>query len=362
MRTYALILFLLLFSLSLLINACRPPELEQVVIEYKGGRFDNAYEEALVATAKYPDNEEAWYYLGELQGRKGQLKEMMQSFDKSLAIKNTFQSEIDIARKSYFGKFYNEGVSSYNAMIKIEDKKSPEAKEKLDLVVKNFNSVLSIQQDYMANRLVAIAYQFMEDDENSLKYLKGAAEAKPDTVNAWLDLGYFYQRQKDFVKAAEQFKKGTEVEPNNTECHIRYAESLDLADAKDEAIAAYKVALEKSPNEKAIPFNLGLLLFKKATASETDEAQKNALMEESVVYFEKAHKLDPEIKEIYDLLGSLLLQLGEFDKAKVLLEQGVEIFPDSSSVWQNLSFLYAKLGEKKKAEEAFERSKQLQED
>jgi tetratricopeptide (TPR) repeat protein len=211
----------------------------------------------------------------------------------------------------------------------------------------------------MANRLIAIAYQFKNDDENSLKYLKTAAEAAPDTVSAWTDLGYYYQRQKEFSLAAEHFKKGLESNPNDSECLIRYAESLDMGDKRDEAIEAYKMASERIPDEKAIPFNLGLLLFKKATGSEEDEAKKKEFMKESVVYFEKAQKLDPNIKELYDLLGTLLLQLGEFDRAKELLEQGVEIFPDSSSVWQNLSFLYAKMGNKKKAEEAFKRSKDL---
>jgi Tfp pilus assembly protein PilF len=61
-------------------------------------------------------------------------------------------------------------------------------------------------------------------------------------------------------------------------------------------------------------------------------------------------------------LGTLLLQLENYDKAKVVLEQGVELFPDSPTIWQNLSFLYAKTGQKDKAEEAFEKSKQLQEE
>ena len=66
MRSHIIIFALLLFSLTLLMNACRPPELEQAVIDYNGGRFDSAYEQAKMATEKYPDNEEAWYYLGEL--------------------------------------------------------------------------------------------------------------------------------------------------------------------------------------------------------------------------------------------------------------------------------------------------------
>jgi tetratricopeptide (TPR) repeat protein len=345
-----------------MVTSCRPPELEQAVIEYNAGRYDNAYEEVLSATEKYPDNEEAWYYLGEVQAKKGQIKEMVESFDKSLALKNTHQAEIDLARRSYFGKYYNDGVSAYNAMIQIEDKKSEQAVKRLNQVINDFKNVLYIENDYMANRLIAISYQFMEDDENSLKYLYSAAEAKPDTVMAYIDLGYHYQREQEFLKAAEQFKKGIEVSPKNDECLIRYAESLDLADQKEEAIAAYKAAFEVIPTEKAIPFNLGLLLFKQSNAIENDEAKKKQVMEEAIFYFEKAREIDPKIKEVYDLLGTLLLQLEQYDKARTILEQGVELFPESSTVWQNLSFLYAKLGEKEKAEEAFEKSKQLQQE
>jgi len=359
-RTAIFTIFLL--TIALMVTACRPPELEQAVIDYNGGRYDNAYTEVKAATEKYPDNEEAWYYLGEIQGKKGEIKDMMISFDKSLAIKNTFQREIELSKSNYFGKFYNDGVSAYNAMIQIEDKKDEQAVKRLNQVIEDFTNVNYIRTDYMSTRLISISYQFMEDDEKALEFLYKAAEAKPDTAMAYVDLGYHFQRHQEYLKAAEQFKKGIEVDPKNEECLIRYAESLDMAEKTDEAIAAYKAAFEISPGEKAIPFNLGLLLFKQANSVENDEAKKNAVMEEAIFYFEKAREIDPEIKEVYDLLGTLLLQLEQYDKAKEVLEQGVELYPDSSTVWQNLSFLYAKLGEKKKAEEAFEKSKQLQEE
>jgi tetratricopeptide (TPR) repeat protein len=361
MRLYTAILTILLFTISLLVNACRPPELEQAVIDYNGGRYDNAYTEVLSATEKYPDNEEAWYYLGEIQGRKGQIKEMIESFNKSLSLQNTFKDAIAVSQRNYYSKFYNDGVSAYNVMINIEDKKSEEAIKRLEQVISDFTNVNYIANDYMANRLLSISYQFMEDDSNSLKYLYAAAEAKPDTVMAYLDLGYYYQRHQEYLKAAEQFKKGIEVDPKNSECLIRYAESLDMGDDQAAAIAAYKAAIDVNPAEKAIPFNLGLLLFKQANAVEDDKAQKTKLMEEAIFYFEKAREIDPNIKEVYDLLGTLLLQLEQYDKAKNILEKGVELFPESSTIWQNLSFMYAKLGEKEKAEEAFEKSKQLQE-
>ena len=361
MRLKTTVFMVFLLTISILISACRPPELEQAVIDYNGGRYDNAYTEVKAATEKYPDNEEAWYYLGEIQGKKGQIKEMVESFDKSVAIKNTFAKEIQLSRTNYFGKYYNDGVSAYNAMIQIEDKTTEQAQKRLNQVIEDFTNVNYLKKDYMATRLIAIAYQFMEDDENSLKYLIAAAEVNPDTAIAYVDLGYHYQRHQEYLKAAEQFKKGIEVDPKHEECLIRYAESLDMAEKKEEAIAAYKAAIEVSPQEKAIPFNLGLLLFKHANSIEDDQEKKNAIMEEAIFYFEKAREIDPEIKEIYDLLGTLLLQLEQYEKAREVLEQGVELFPDSSTVWQNLSFLYAKLGEKEKAEAAFEKSKQLQE-
>jgi tetratricopeptide (TPR) repeat protein len=362
MRRYTAAFALLLFTLSILLNACRPPELEQAVIDYNAGRYDNAYEEAKKATEKYSDNEEGWYYLGEIEGRKGNIKEMIDAFDKSLTLKNTYAQQIETTKKNYYGKFYNDGVAAYNSMIKIEDKESPEAKKALESVVDNFQKVLLIQNDYMANRLIAVAYQYMGDDSKTLEYYELASQVNPDTVSAWTDLGYYYQRQKDFKTAAQNFKKGLEVDPSNEECLIRYAESLDLSDQKDAAIEAYKSAYEKSPNEKAVPFNLGLLLFKQSTVPDIEAGKKKQLMEESAFYFKKAHEIDPELKELYDLLGTLLLQLEKYDEARTILEQGVDLFPDSASVWQNLSFLYAKTGDKKKAEEAFKRSKQLKDE
>jgi len=360
MRLYKAIFTTLIFTILFLVNACRPPELEQAIIDYNGGRYDNSYNLVVKATEKHPDNEEAWYYLGEIQGKRGEIKEMIGSYEKSLAINKTYQNEINISKRTYFNKFYNDGVTAYNALIKTEDKTSDEAKKQLDKVVSNFTQANYISNEYVTNRLLAISYQVVNDDPNCLKYLNLAADVDPDTATAYVDLGYYYQRHQEFLKAAEQFKKGIDIDPNNSECLIRYAESLDMANEQDAAIDAYKAALINSPSEKAIPFNLGLLFFKRANAVEGDEVQKKKYMEEAVNYFEKAREIDPQIKEVYDLLGTLLLQLQQFDKAKEVLEQGVERFPESASVWQNLSFVYAKLGEQKKAEEAFEKSKQLQ--
>jgi len=173
-------------------------------------------------------------------------------------------------------------------------------------------------------------------------------------------LGYYYMQQKDYNKAADNFKKGLDIDPNNVECWTLYAQNLDFADRKQEAVNAYKTAIEKNPEEKAIPFNLGLILNKMANSVENDDAKKNALYDEAIIYFTKAHELDPDLKDAYDLLSALLLQRSKYTEAEALLKEALQRFPESSSVWQNWAFLQARLGHVDEAKKALERSKQLQ--
>ena len=362
MKKLYFVFLILSIVLSMLVSGCRPPELEGAIVHFKAGRDDQALELAKEATVKYPENAEAWYYLGQIQGKLGNVQEMVSAFDKSVALEKTYQKDIDQAKQSFFGKYYNDGVNAYNNYIKIQDREGDDAKKQLNSVIDNFKKALLIQNDFMANRLIAISYQNLGDDENTLKYLTAAKDAAPDTVLSWIELGYYFSRKKEFDKAAEQFKKGLEVDPNNVECLTLYAQNLDFADRKDEAIIAYKQAIEKNPEEKAIPFNLGLLLNKQANEIKDDDAKKKELMSEAVVYFRKAYELDPELKDTYDILSSLLLQLQRYEEAEQILNEGVERWPDSASMWQNLSFLHAKLGNKAKAEEYYERSKQLRDE
>lgn len=360
MKKYYFLALIFMLILSVSLTSCRPPELEGAIVHFKQGRTDQSYDLALQSTNKYPANEEAWFWLGKIQGKKGMIEEMMASFAKSLSIKNTFEGEIELEKATYFSKFYNDGVSSYNNFIKLEDRKSEAAKKTLNSVITDFTKAIMIKNDFMANRLISLSYQFLEDPVNEWKYLEKAAEMKPDTVSIWIEMGYYFMQQKDYNKAAEYFQKGLTVEPGNVECLTLRAQNLDFAGKQDEAIDSYIVAWDKNQTEKAIPFNLGLLFNKKANAIEDDDVKKKQLYAEAADWFKKAHELDPELREVYDLLSALLLMLDRYPEAEQLLKLGLEKFPESASIWQNFSYLQAKLGNKEEAEKAYERSKQLE--
>lgn len=359
MKKYLFISVIFVLILALTFPSCRPPELEGAVVHYKAGRIDQAYDLALEATQKYPDNPEAWYYLGELQGKKGMIEEMLQSFDKSLSINKDFENDINTTRSKYFNKFYNDGVAAYNSFIKVEDREGDQAKNLLQRVVDNFKKTLLVKQDYMATRLISIAYQYLGDDENTLKYLELTTQIAPDSVQSWIELGFYFNRKQDYNKSAEYFKKGTEVDSSNAEAWTLYAQSIDFAGNKEDAIQAYLKAFKINPEERAIPFNLGLIYNKKAN-DENDEAKKKQYYAEAIKYFYKVYEIDPELKDVYDLLTTLLLTTERYEEAEKILKEGIERFPNSASMWQNISYLYAKQGKKEEAEKAYERSKELQ--
>ena len=164
-------------ALIILLAACRDPSLEQAIIDYKGSRWDQAYASIKKAVEKVPQDPEAWYYYGEIAGQKGDIKEMVEGFDKSLALKNTFEPNITNAKNRYFAKFYNSGVQSYNSFIKLEDKESESGTKILNKMVKEFQNALLIKDDFQANRLTSIAYNSLNDNENRLKYLLLASES-----------------------------------------------------------------------------------------------------------------------------------------------------------------------------------------
>lgn len=346
-------------SLIILLAACRDPSLEQAIIDYKGSRWDQAHESIQKAVKKVPKDPEAWYYYGEIAGKKDDIEKMVEAFDKSLELKNTFEGEIKNTKTYYFSKFYNSAVQSYNSFTKMEDRESEKATKVLNEIVKNFKKSLIIDNDYQANRLIAMTYMHLNDDENNLKYLLLASEVKPDTSLAMLELGLYYRNKKEYEKAAEYFKKTIELDPQNTNALTLYPECLDFSGKKEEAIEAYKNAIDANPQEKAIPFNLGLLLYKEANKEELDPEKQKEYLKETEIYFKKVYDLDPEFREIYDLYGPVLIHNEKYDIAEQVLLEGTKYFPDAATIWINLAVVYARKGDAKKANEADKRAQEL---
>ena len=350
---------ILIILLLIFISACRHPSLEQAIIDYNQNRNEQAYESVKNAVKAVPEDAEAWFYYGEIAGKMDKYQEMMDAFNKSLALSPTYKDQINSSKSSYFSKTYNAAVQTYNGYINIENKEGENAVKALNSVIEDFRKALIIKDDFQATRLISIAYDYLDDEENQIKYLTKATEISPDTALAWIDLGIFYRNKKDYEKATENFKKALEAEPENINANTMYAEVLDFSGKKEEAKEAYKKAIELNPEEKAIPYNLGLVYYKDAVGDDVDEKQKMEALGEAATYFDIVYNLDPEFKGIYDIYGLTLIYLKRFEDAETLLQEGSKYFPDAASIWTNLSVVYANLGKKTEANEAAKKATDL---
>lgn len=353
------LLLISMLVLAVMLSSCRPPELEGAFVDYNAGRLDNAMKLALEATQKYPDNAEAWYLLGDLYGKKDNYAGMVKAYDKSLSLSQQFAKKIELNKKYYFQTAFNSGVTNYNAFTKIEDRESEQAKATLKKAISYFNSANLIKQDYRAVSLAGLSFTLMGERDSALAYYTKLTKINPDTADGWISVGNIHFIDGHYKKAAKYLKKALEIEPENVEALTLISQSYDLSGDREHAISAYQAAMVANKEEKAFPFNLGLLYIKMAGEDSIEETTKKDYLQKSITNFATVIALDKEMKEPYELKSTAEIQLGKFDDALATLNMAVEHFPNEGSLWFNLGVVHSRLGNKTEAEKAFARAEEL---
>ena len=357
--TRHILTFIMLISLIYVFSSCRPKDLEGAFVDYNAGRFDQALVLAEKVTKEHPENSEGWYLLGELYGKKDRIPEMVNAYNKSLEIDQSFKSKIDVSMQNYYAKKFNSGANNYNEFIKAEDPTSEKALKTIEQAIQEFKDANTIKPDFRAVNLIAQSYKMIDKNDEALETLNMLTKDYPDSAKAWVSVGKFYYENKEYEKAVSNLEKAHKIDPNNSDALLFLAQSYDLMENPEKAIPAYKEALKVNSEDSAIPFNLGLLLYKAGIAKDVAPEQKNEKLADAITYLGKAIELNPDFLSSYQLKGNAELLLAKYDAAKVTLEAGVEKFPEDAQMWNDLGICYTQLNDKDKAEAAFKRADEL---
>jgi len=373
-KTVLLTLFVLL--VAFLVTSCRPPELEGAFVDYKAKRLDNALKLAIEATEKYPTNPEAPYLLGKIYGEKDMYGEMIGAFDKSVERSTQFEKDINNLKLYYFQNEYKKGYDNYVSYQDMVDDTSAKALKLLDMSIKHAkNASLVDPSDYRPVKLTGLAYNYKKEDDNAIEYFKKLTEIKPDTVDAWYQIGRVYFNTREYEKAAEYNKKAVEMDNTFTPAIELLAFSYESLKDTTNAVKIYKMASEIEPKNVSYLFNLGLIYNKMATNAGEDENVKIKNFAEAEQLFTKAITLDPEeldsyqrelfdnnLEIMYTLNCIAQIQQKKFEECKQTALDGIDVFPDSGELYEFLAICYANLGDRDKAKEAQARAKQLKEE
>ena len=121
---------------------------------------------------------------------------------------------------------------------------------------------------------------------------------------------HLLERQGHFDKAAEQYRRAIELQPNFASAHNRLGITLNKLGQHAEATQQFEKALELTPNEAFLLNNLGFSLFLENKCDEAESRIRRAL------------ELKPDFARARTNYALVLAKLGRYDEAYETLRKG----------------------------------------
>ena len=357
---------------------CGSTEITSAKLYIQQKNYDKAIEVLQKEITKNPKSDEGYYLLGYVQGEQGNFNEMVDSYDKSLAISKSFEKNINDSRKYFWAQAFNRGVSLYQRGVKSTDPDSQ--KVFYDKSIADFQSALSIEPDSADTyKNLAFVYLSKGDNEAAVEPLKQLI-AREQSLDGYKFLGEIYyvngtnlkaqekndEAKVEFNKSIDVLEEGLKLYPDNAEMLVTLSTAYIGADRGSEAIDKYKKLVEAKPDDKNIRYNYGVLLlgaddfegaetqFKKAI--EIDPAYDNAIYNLGVTYLKWGTYLNKKADEEGKVNDEYK---AKYQMALPYLEKAVEMPDANAQTWELLGKVYSVLGMNEDATKAFNKADEM---
>lgn len=162
----------------------------------------------------------------------------------------------------------------------------------------------------------------------------------PDALHL---LGLMARQQGNHTRAIELISEAAKLNPV-APIYFNLGNTYQQAGKLEEAIVCYQQALRLNPNHAESLSNLGTVF------------QQQGKLEEAVDSFTKALRLKPESPEIFCNLGDVMRENMQFDTAIECIRNAIRINPDLSNAYLNLGRVYQDIASPQKAMENFQKA------
>ncbi|MBL1212037.1 MAG: tetratricopeptide repeat protein [Ignavibacteriae bacterium] len=386
MRRFIITLFIIGITFSLTAFQCSSTELTSAKLYIQQENMEKAKEALIKEVQANPKSDEGYYLLGFVYGKEGEIENMIENFDKSLAISDKWKQDIVIAKKSYWADSFNKGVGYFNKASKAGTEDSTNMY--YDKAVESFEQGVMLEPDSVSTyKNLAFALINLQKQEEAIEPLEKIIklDPSPDTYTMLGDI-YVNQGEKlmntykvtkmadDSVKAAAKYEsaialleKGRKEFPDNSQVLLLLSNAYIKADKMDVAMDAFKEGVEQEPTNQYYKYNYGVLLLQAKDyegavnqfkgALDIDPAYTNAIYNLAVTYV----RWGTTIREEEEAKGEDITDAykEKFELALPNLEAYLVSNPEDASVWELLGKVYGNLGNNEKSMEAFEKADQL---
>ncbi len=379
------ILGMLFIGIMFLGFQCASTELTSAKLYIQQKNWDKALETLQTEVTKNPQSDEGYYLMGTVYSELEKTDEMINAFDKSIAISNKYEKSIKEYRTFQWANNFNRGVSLFQRGSKTTDKDS--STMYYNMAIESYQRAIILEPDSGETyRNLAFAYLTTGKAEESIEPLKTlidleqAEEGYQYLGEVYYTLGANkmsdYQNTKnvaDSVKAMEYLESsittlndGLQKFPENSEMQIALTSSYIAANKIDVAIISAEKLVEKDPLNKVYRYNFGVLLLnveryaeaetQLLKAIEIDPEYENAIYNIGVTYVKWGTAMNKEAEKQGQISEDYKKK---YEASLPYLEKVVEKDPTNIAIWELLGKVYSVLGMTDDANNAFKKADEL---
>ncbi|MDR3665606.1 MAG: tetratricopeptide repeat protein [Ignavibacteriaceae bacterium] len=363
---------------------CSSTELTSAKLYIQQKNYDKALEVLKKEVEKNPQSDEGYYLMGGIYGERGQYDQMVDSYNKSLAISKKFEKDINNQKVHYWYTLTQSGAAYFKRVS--SNKNQDSIKINLNKAATAFeNAVMVIPDSAYTYYLLSLVYMSQQNYDKAIKPLEKYTElGKSSDGYVYLGSIYYdkgnrlkesYTKSKnvqdsigymeDFNKAITVLEEGRAKFPNDTKLLSTLSSAYVASNRLSVAIDAFKSLAESDPKKENL-YNYGVVLlgaekyedaikqFNKAL--EIDPNYQNAIYNIAVSYVKWGTEINKEAEDKGDKGDSYK---DKYRQAIPYLEHYTQIDSQDIKVWDLLGKVYAIVGMPDKAKDAYDKVDQL---
>ena len=203
-------------------------------------------------------------------------------------------------------------------------------------------------------RVADNGFELMENKQMADAVLewRKATQLDPDDANWHFNLAVSLWESNQQSEAVEEFHKTCDLNPNEQQWYAHLTARLGQTDDLDAAavkldIACYRKSLSVDPTDAKVEAGLGVALFRDGQA------------EEGYEHLQRAVDLDPGFADAHNELATALARMGRVDDAVAEVQKAIVLAPSSAEYRYNLGFALERRGDLAGAVATFQKSVEL---
>jgi tetratricopeptide (TPR) repeat protein len=370
----------LVLGMLLMGYQCSSTEITSAKLYIQQKNYDKALEVLQKEIQKNPKSDQGYYLMGVVYSEKGDYPNMVESFNQSLAISKTYETDIKNHKYRIWLNVINRGVAFFDRAMKSQNNDS--SMIYYDKAINDFKAASEIEPDSLESyKNLAFVYIKMDDFESAIAPLEKIIALEKDK-DGYKYLGEIYnvigtnlknqgkneEAKNYFNKAIDVLSEGRRLYPDDTDMLLFLSNAYIGADRIAEATSQFEAGVKAEPNNKYYRYNYGVLLLGAENYEEAEEQFKEAL------------KIDPNYNNATYNLGVTYLKWGlaiqkkaeaenkidesykeKYRLALPYLEKAVEMPEADANTWELLGRVYSVLGMTDEANKAFNKADSLRE-